>query len=332
MSVFRDYEVTHVAKALFDMIHKGDCLEELDDVVQSLSKKLSEVFSDVEYKNGRKLLGPVEYFNNGLCKFGDRSIVLEPYDIPKDTDKAANITEEGDLNVSKYFTKINPFLNYVIRQHLGYKSIVRTKYKLASHISKIESLIKNNNEELFELSTTRLGEDLGISMNMVISEAKEDIASFLSCVTDVEREQNYSYYSNNNHDKWFYNEHNSTRTITVPYFDENISKIFQDRVRRLSPVEKDMNERVMRVADKMSKSQDCHRYLTFRKRMIDYHTAREDTPCGLYKSMVSSHKVIQTLEALKDVRDTFYQAFKDDPVAIDVLQKMGIIPSNLEHM
>ena len=74
-----------------------------------------------------------------------------------------------------------------------------------------------------------------------------------------------------------------------------------------------MTDRIASEIEKMADSLDCHKKITFKKSMSDYNAWTED-------------KLENILAALKDVRDTFQKAFKDDPVAINILRKMDVIP------
>jgi hypothetical protein len=308
-----------IARRLFEMINMSQCLEELDGVVRVMSDKLEQVFLDIEWKNGRKKLGPIEYYNTGLCKWGARTVLLPEYDIPEDGAPVPGTKGNGDLNISRYLRKINPFLSCIIRHHMGLRVFVRSKYNICSHIHKIESLMKNDIEEISDIVHTKLGRDLGLTPSKVISGAKNDISKFLTDITDVRNKHNYydyGYYNSFEH--WFTNQHQSPKTIKVPYFTEKVVKGFEKTVRGFGPVDSDyygnlyhvkMSDKIVAEADRISQSKDCHKMVNLNKRMLEYHNNNGCcSDCGRTDPT-------STLEALKDVRDSFQEAFKDDPLA-----------------
>ena len=319
-----------IARRLFEMINMSQCMEELDGVTRIMCDKLENIFADIGYSKSRKKFGPIEYFSNGLCKWGARTILLQEYDIPE---KESPEKDKTGLNVARYLMRVTPFLNYLIKSHLGYKVVITSKFNICKHIEKIEALLKANKDEIIEVVETELGRNLGVSPGQIIYNAKEDIAKFLSSVTRVVKRTD-NYYNHSYHDpfdEWFCSIKKSPKTIKVPYFTEDVAKGFGRVVQTFGPVSSDyygklrharMSDRFADEADRMAESNDGHVTITFNKRMLEYHV--NNGGCEPYDPR-------PVLSALKEVRDSFQETFKEDPVAMGILRKMGIVPKEKKN-
>lgn len=312
-----------IVRKMFEIINSNQCLEEMDEIVGIVKSKVEDLFSDIECKNGRKKLGPVEYYNTGLCKWGARTILLSEYDMPEEIPEVANVTTEGKLHISRYLIKVTPFLRGLIKAHLGYRVIIRRKFNICNHITKLETLRDTDEEILDALEKKEVMTRYGLTGSNIISNATSDLADFLTSVTRARwaySDNYYNYYDSSY--KWFSNGHPNSKVQIIPYFTKKIAKGFERTVESFGPVTTDyygkalhvqMTDRIASEIEKMADSLDCHKKITFKKSMSDYNAWTED-------------KLENILAALKDVRDTFQKAFKDDPVAINILRKMDVIP------
>lgn len=286
------------ARAVFGSIIYMQCMEELDDIVDTLKCRLEQMLEDAPFKDGARRVHNIVYYSSGLCKSEGQATILKKYDPPEEE----GILKPQAFRVTSYLRNLNPLLRHTLRYYINRKHTIRTKFKIMNGISAFK--------KYREMAGEHIDKDLIKDME---TSAKHIVVSLLENTYDIEREY-YSWYESDS-GKWF--SRDDITKVSIPYIDEStaisiINKVdlkIKEGIRKYGEEYNGVtSDSVVRIVRNALQSPGSAKIITFRNRLGSY----------------IENKDIEGL--LSDISCGYETAFKDCKVSTEILMKMGVIP------
>ena len=116
---YYDFPIEHIFEALSAL----EQTDELDSIIDQLTDKMVTYFESIDEVDGIKLYGSIKYYPNGCCEWGNRMIILPPWEInptPNIINRKTNNKTPRRSTQEKILENFGTsFEQYQIKEYLG---------------------------------------------------------------------------------------------------------------------------------------------------------------------------------------------------------------------